>query len=164
MNFFGLLLAGAAIYYGVRLVRESKQKEKRNEEVKEPVRPRVSAPFQRNWIGDVHYKGKAFELNDMTILNGIGDVHFDLTSAIIPDGETVIVVQSFIGQIVFYVPDDLPLSVQASSLLGEVSVFHELYSGVNNHVHIASPSYKQESRRVKLVLHTIIGEVKVRAI
>lgn len=175
INFFGLIIAIIVFYYGFRLVRESKQSDSNEDDKKRTTTQTeknershgsafVPEPFQRSWIGDIRYTGEAFELRDLTILSGIGDTRFDLTNAIIPEGETVIFVQSFIGQIDFFVPDDLALSIQASSLVGEVSIFHETHSGVNNNVSIKSSDYKQQSRRVKLVLHTMVGEVKVKAI
>ncbi len=207
MNFFGLLVAIVALYYGFKLVRRSKedkpthresrstkkerkrtlnqegarefpekieineQKKEREEPPNEQGREKESrkrdyfeSTFHRSWIGDIHYTGEAFELKDITIWNGLGDVRFDLSKAIIPEGETVIVVQGIIGQIDFFVPDDLALSIQASSLLGDISLFHEKHSGINKQLSVASKGYKLASRRVKLVLSTMVGEVKVKAI
>lgn len=124
----------------------------------------METSFRHSWIGDVHYIGEAFELNDITIWNGLGDVRFDLSKAIIPEGETVIIVHGIIGQIDFYVPDDLALSVQAASLIGEISLYHEKYGGFNRKLGVATIGYKEAPRRVKLVLSTMIGEVKVREV
>ncbi|MCM3712649.1 cell wall-active antibiotics response protein LiaF [Halalkalibacter oceani] len=123
-----------------------------------------TATVRRSWIGDIHYRGEAFELSDLTIWNGIGDVRIDLSRAIIPEGETVIIVQGGICQVDFYVPNDLATSIQASSLLGSVSLFHEKHEGLNSQLAIATKGYKSAPRRVKLVLSTVIGEVKVRDI
>ncbi|KHF42035.1 cell wall-active antibiotics response protein LiaF [Halalkalibacter okhensis] len=194
MNFMGLLIAIAALYFGIRLVRSpSKEKDdsekvhdklekklrkaerklhKFNEKTQvedEPKRTKdnrtVFTPTMRkSLIGEVHYLGEAFELNDLTIWNGIGEVRIDLSRAIIPEGETVIVVQALIGEVDFYVPEDLAVSIQASSIIGEVSLFHESHGGINQQLSIASKDYKQAPRRVKLILSTFIGDVKVRAI
>lgn len=120
--------------------------------------------IRRNWIGDIHYTGEAFELNDLMIWNGIGDVRLDLTKAMIPEGETVIIVQGMICQINFFVPDDLAVTIVASSFVGEVSLFHEKQDGLNQQLSVATKGYKQAPRRVKLVLSSVIGEVKVRAV
>ncbi|NEU31525.1 hypothetical protein GN156_12195 [bacterium LRH843] len=199
MNFFGLLIAAIALYYGIRLVRQSNEKDeesagkrqrwkitkkKRNREQSEQVEKenlvqigrkanesfehdrfeRMYPTIRRSWIGDIHYTGEAFVLNDLTIWNGIGDVRLDLSKAIIPEGETVIVVQGIIGHIDFYVPDDLALSIQATSMIGETTLFHEKYGGLNKHLSIATKGYKTSPRRVKLVLSTYIGEVKVKEV
>ncbi len=208
MNFVGLLIAGAALYYGVRLVRSSdKKKEKRTErrkqrkekeaelgidekdmvykqeqketelkqqeqvdsppqsiEIERKEKERFIPTIRRSWIGDIHYTGEAFELSDLTIWNGIGDVRLDLSKAIIPEGETVIIVQGIICEIDFYVPEDLAVAVQATSMVGGVSLFHEKHEGLNQQLSVATKGYKQAPRRVKLVLSTFVGEVKVRTV
>ena len=184
-NFIPLLIGILALYYGLRLVRSPSKKETRRVRTKKaedvtkkevveeeiPIQNDIKeervvfAPtMRRSVIGDIHYIGEAFELNDLTIWNGIGDVRLDLSKAIIPEGETVIIVQCMIGQIDFYVPEDLTISIQASTIIGEVSLFHEKHEGINQQLSIATKNYKQASRRVKLILSTVIGEVKVRVI
>ncbi|GAE35688.1 cell wall-active antibiotics response protein LiaF [Halalkalibacter akibai] len=184
-NFIPLLIGILALYYGLRLVRSPSKKETRRVRTKKaedvtkkevveeeiPIQNDIKeervvfAPtMRRSFIGDIHYIGEAFELNDLTIWNGIGDVRLDLSKAIIPEGETVIIVQCMIGQIDFYVPEDLTISIQASTIIGEVSLFHEKHEGINQQLSIATKNYKQASRRVKLILSTVIGEVKVRVI
>ncbi|MDT8862009.1 cell wall-active antibiotics response protein LiaF [Alkalihalobacillus sp. MEB130] len=192
MNFMGLLIAFAALYFGIRLVRSPKREKRekhskrvRKENVHEPIKKQMdnqnesftdttndavedrivfTPTMRRSLIGEVHYLGEAFELHDLTIWNGIGEVRIDLSKAIIPEGETVIVVQTFIGEIDFYVPEDLAIAIQASSTIGEVSIFHEKHGGINQQISIATKDFKQSPRRVKLILSTFIGEVKVRVV
>ncbi|WP_062050610.1 cell wall-active antibiotics response protein LiaF [Bacillus sp. JCM 19034] len=182
INFFSLFIAGIAIYFGIRLIRSNKndKAEKENiyetnwdlddieeEELKEEEKSSLlkydSPIVRRSIIGEIDYR-EAFELQDMTIWNGIGEVRLDLSRAIIPEGETVVIVQGLIGEIQIYIPDDLAVSVQASSLLGEVTVLHERHSGINPHLSITTIGYKESTRRVKLVLSVSIGEVKVRSL
>jgi lia operon protein LiaF len=188
LNLIPLLIAVIALYYGLKLVRSpskiqtKKEVEKETEknlaetstviesnETKfnqgtEEERVVFTPTMRRSFIGDIHYTGESFELNDLTIWNGIGDVRLDLSKAIIPEGETVIIVQCIIGQIDFFVPEDLFINIQASTIIGEVSLFHEKHDGINQQLSIATKNYKQAPRRVKLILSTVIGEVKVRAV
>ncbi|WP_100406555.1 cell wall-active antibiotics response protein LiaF [Bacillus solitudinis] len=120
--------------------------------------------IRKSLIGDIHYTKEQFELRDMTIWNGFGDVRLDLSKAIIPEGESVVIIQGLIGQIDVYVPDDLAITVQASAIIGDVSLFHEKHGGVNQQLYVSTQSYKQAPRRVKFILSTVIGEVKVRAV
>ncbi|WP_053070381.1 cell wall-active antibiotics response protein LiaF [Alkalihalobacillus pseudalcaliphilus] len=120
--------------------------------------------IKRHILGDIRYKRREFELKDMTIWNGIGDVKVDLSRAIIPEGEHIIIIQVIVGQIDIYIPEDLQVAIQAYSLIGDVAIFHEKHSGFNKQIHVADPSYKQSPRRVKLILNTLIGEVRVRSI
>ncbi|GAE30382.1 cell wall-active antibiotics response protein LiaF [Alkalihalobacillus hemicellulosilyticus] len=180
INFFSLFIAGVAIYFGVRLLRsnnkdnqkniyETKWETDENDQKEEEPRQEHSAfhndapIIRRSIIGEVDYR-ESFELRDMTVWNGIGEVRLDLSRAIIPEGETVVIVQGFIGEVQVYIPDDLAVSVQASTILGEVAVLHERHSGINPNLSITTKGYKESSRRVKLILSTSIGEVKVRSL
>ncbi|KGA98076.1 hypothetical protein AJ85_07270 [Alkalihalobacillus alcalophilus ATCC 27647 = CGMCC 1.3604] len=120
--------------------------------------------IKRNILGDIHYNREQFELKDMTIWNGIGDIRVDLSRAIIPEGEHIIIIQAVIGQVDLYVPEDLKVTIQAYSFIGDVSIFHEKHSGFNQQIHIAPSDYKQSPRRIKLILNTLVGEVRVRSI
>ncbi|MDV2686288.1 cell wall-active antibiotics response protein LiaF [Alkalihalophilus lindianensis] len=120
--------------------------------------------IRKNFLGDIHYMDKQFELRDVTIWSGLGTVKMDLSKAIIPEGESIIIIQGVIGEINVYVPDDLAVAVQASSLAGEMTIFHEKHSGINQQINHAPASYKQSKRRVKLVLSMVLGEVTVRKI
>ncbi len=145
----------------------SEQKQEKNDQQEKQLKEEriiFTPTMRRTLIGDIRYLGEPFELDDLTIWNGIGDVRIDLSKAIIPEGETVIIVQAIIGQIDFYVPEDLAIAIQASSTIGEVSLFHESHGGINQQLSIATKEYKKAPRRVKLILSTFIGEVKVRAV
>ncbi|MCK0471152.1 cell wall-active antibiotics response protein LiaF [Halalkalibacter sp. APA_J-10(15)] len=180
INFFSLFIAGVAIYFGIRLLRSNNNGNQENiyetkwetdENDQKEIEPRQEhsayhddAPLiRRSIIGEIDYR-ESFELRDMTVWNGIGEVRLDLSRAIIPEGETVVIVQGLIGEVQIYIPDDLAVSVQASTILGEVAVLHERHSGINPNLSITTKGYKESSRRVKLILSTSIGEVKVRSL
>ncbi|WP_017728663.1 cell wall-active antibiotics response protein LiaF [Halalkalibacterium ligniniphilum] len=211
VNLFGLLFAGAIVYYGVKLLggkdteKQDKKKARRRERKKANKRDQdkeqwyqeeegdrpvsqdetfsfhrsetetkkdekkqetiyVSPSMRRSLIGEIHYVHDQFELQDTTIWNGIGDVKMDFSKAIIPEGETVVIIQEVIGNIHLFVPEDLAVSIQASTWIGEISLFQRKQSGFNQTISIATKEYKQSPRRLKLVISTGIGEVKVRAV
>ncbi|UOE95509.1 cell wall-active antibiotics response protein LiaF [Alkalihalobacillus sp. LMS39] len=121
----------------------------------------TSPTFRSTLIGDLHLLSR-FELQDMTIRNGIGDIKVDLSKAIIPEGETVVVVQGWIGDIDIYIPDDLDVTVQAMVSIGELDVFENNQSGFNRNLSVTTKGYKQAQRRVKIILSLFIGDIDVR--
>lgn len=178
LNFFSILISAVVIYFGVRLLKSNKYKEEmaeerkrsRNDQLDQEEHQDYSTSFdndtpivRKSLIGEVNYS-KSFELKDMTIWNGIGEVRIDLSRAIISEGETVIIAQGLIGEIHFFIPDDLAVSIQASTMVGEVALLHEKHGGINQQLSITTKGYKEAPRRVKLVLSMAIGEVKVRAL
>lgn len=116
------------------------------------------------FIGDYHLMGRPFELEDLTIRNGVGDVKIDLTKAIIPEGETVIAVQAFIGDVDIYVPYDLDLSVIASVTIGDLEILSEKQGGFGRQVSIKTKNYETSTRRVKLILSLTIGDIDVKVL
>lgn len=122
----------------------------------------VSPTIKSSFIGDIRLTKERFELRDMNIRNGIGDIKIDLSRAIINEGETVIVIHGLIGDIDIYVPYDLDVSVQASVTVGDIEVFENRQSGFNRNIFVESKEYSQSPRRIKIVLSLFIGDLDVR--
>lgn len=115
-------------------------------------------------LGDFHLMNHHFELEDLIIRNGIGDVKIDLTKAIIPEGETVLVVSAWIGDIDIYVPYDLDLAVSATVTIGDLDILSDKQGGFQRHVSLKSKNYGASKRRVKLILSLLIGDIDVRVL
>ncbi|MFV8826890.1 cell wall-active antibiotics response protein LiaF [Alkalihalobacterium sp. APHAB7] len=136
---------------------------KEKPKLEEPVKKVHTTPsFRSALIGDFRLLSDRYELQDMNIRNGIGDIKIDLSKAIIPEGETVIVIHGWIGDIDVYVPYDLDLSVQAMVTVGDLDILDSRQSGINRNIAVATKDYKQAPRRVKLVLSLLIGDIDVR--
>lgn len=158
INIFGLIVAGVIIFIGYQML---KQDDKRH------VGDEAESTYQTSnvkkfFIGEVHYTRSRFELEDLTIQHGIGDVKIDLTKAIIQDGETVVMINGWIGDIDIFVPYDLPVSVDVSVVLGDLEVFGKKEGGVNPQISIQTNGYNEAPKKVKLVLSLLIGDIDVR--
>lgn len=55
-----------------------------------------------------------FDLNDLNVSGFIGDIKIDLSKAMIPEGESTIVISGVIGNVDIYVPSDLEVAVRLS--------------------------------------------------
>lgn len=118
--------------------------------------------FRNSLIGDFHLLDNRFELDDMNISYGIGDVKIDLSKAIIPEGESSIVISGFIGDVDIYVPYDLDVSVNASATFGELKVLGYKQGGVNRQIGLSTKGYDEAASKVKISISTFIGDVEVR--
>ncbi len=188
INIVGVIIASIFIYFGYRLMSGEKEKPKEEtspyheqphsnhetviEKKENPDEHKfgdthfdkkifTSPTFRSSLIGDLHLLSR-FELKDMTIRNAIGDIKIDLSKAIIPDGETVIVVNGWIGDIDIYIPDDLDISIQAMVSLGELDIFDNNQSGFNRSISVTTKDFKDAPKRVKIVLALFIGDIDVR--
>lgn len=163
INIFGLIVALVFIYFGYQLLKKDKPEDAENHNQEEPFQSHTNAKnVKKSFIGEVHYTHGRFDLEDLTIQQGIGDVKIDLTKAIIRDGETVIIINGWIGDIDIYVPYDLNVSVDASVILGDLEVLGQREGGVNRNISMRSNEYDEATKKVKLILSLFIGDIDVR--
>lgn len=103
-----------------------------------------------------------FELYDMKINNGLGDVKIDLSQAIIAHGDTTIEIFAGLGDVQLYVPYDLDVYVQASVLIGTLDVLNYKQSGFTRRTQTKSAGYNEATKRVNILVTLGIGDVDVR--
>lgn len=115
-------------------------------------------------IGDFHLTSGRFELRDLHIWHGVGDVKIDLSRALIPEEETFLIVNGWIGDVTIYVPIDLSVAVAAEVTLGDLEVFGHRQGGLNRQVVMKAQDYDKATRKVKIIVSLIVGDVDVRYI
>ncbi|SFG38442.1 Cell wall-active antibiotics response 4TMS YvqF [Desulfotomaculum arcticum] len=103
-----------------------------------------------------------FELHDMKINNGLGDVKIDLSQAIIAHGDTTVEIFAGLGDVQLYVPYDLDVCVQASVLIGTLDVLNYKQDGFTRRTQTKSAGYDEATKRVNIVVTLGIGDVDVR--
>lgn len=122
------------------------------------------AETRSTFIGDFHLTSGRFELTNLHIWHGIGDVVIDLSRALIPEEETLLVVKGWVGDLTIYVPVDLPVSVNAAVTIGDLEVFGHRQGGLNRQVMMRSEHFDNAPRKVKLILSLHIGDIDVKYI
>lgn len=118
--------------------------------------------FRSSLIGDLHLLHHRFELGDMNISNGIGDIKIDLSKAIIPEGETTIAISGLIGDVDIYVPQDLEISTAAAVTIGDLEVLGHKQGGISRQIDLTTNGFKEADRRVKISVSLFIGDIDVR--
>ncbi|MGG1637365.1 cell wall-active antibiotics response protein LiaF [Paenibacillus sp. FSL K6-3182] len=115
------------------------------------------------FIGDIHIGHDYWDLKPLNISHFIGDTVLDLTKAQVSMGETKIHVSSFIGDVKVYVPNDYEVGVQvvSSAFIGDVKVLGQKEGGLFTNINIQSPTYQEANKKIKLVVSTFIGDVRV---
>lgn len=86
----------------------------------------------------------------------------DLSTAILEQKETTLVLQGLIGNVNLIIPEDVGASVSASVMIGQASVYNQKETGVWNKVNWTSPNYETSDQQVKLVLSYLVGDIQVR--
>ncbi len=188
INVFQLVITILLVYFGYRMIRSHKAPQEddpppeigtsimEEQEVPPPPprRPFTEAPNPRQiirpkesrsvLIGDFHLTSGRFELENMHIWHGIGDIVVDLSRAVIQEQESFLVINGWIGDITIYVPVDLPVAVSAEVTIGDLEVLNHRQGGLNRQIVMRSENYDQASRKVKLNISLIVGDVDVKYI
>ncbi len=112
-------------------------------------------------IGDLSVGIQPWVLKDICLSNGIGDIRINLATAHIEDGNYVINIQGFIGDVRIIVPENLDVRVDAKIRIGDIEVFDEAYSGTARSVHMEDPSYESSKRRCHIDVSLTIGDIEV---
>ncbi|WP_419874402.1 cell wall-active antibiotics response protein LiaF [Candidatus Pristimantibacillus sp. PTI5] len=115
------------------------------------------------FIGDIHIGHDYWDLKPLNISHFIGDTVLDLTKAQVAQGETKIHISSFIGDVKVYVPNDYEVGVQvvSSAFIGDVKILGQKEGGLFTNINIQSPSYIETDKKIKLIVSTFIGDVRV---
>ncbi|MCA0755488.1 cell wall-active antibiotics response protein [Paenibacillus sp. N4] len=115
------------------------------------------------FIGDIHIGHDFWDLKPLNVSHFIGDTVLDLTKAQVAPGETKICISSFIGDVKVFVPNDFEVGVQvvSSAFIGDVKVLGRKEGGMFNNIHIQSPLYTESDKKIKLIVSTFIGDVRV---
>nr|WP_161798271.1 cell wall-active antibiotics response protein LiaF [Aneurinibacillus tyrosinisolvens] len=170
----GFTLSAAFIYMGYRMIRS------KNKEIEVPPLPaREEEPVfhspetafhtysmgspqnKHSLIGNLFLTGGRWDLHDMNIWHGIGDVKIDLSRAHINEGETIIIINGWIGDIDIYVPYDLDISLTASVNFGDIDVFGNKQGGINRSMTLSTSGYRESGKRVRIVVSLLIGDIDV---
>lgn len=115
-------------------------------------------------IGDFHLTSGRFELNELHIWHGIGDVVIDLSRAMVMQEEAFLTVDGWVGDVTIYVPVDMPVAVTAEVSLGDLEVFGHRQGGISRSVMVRSEQYEQAAQKVHLQISLLVGDIKVKYI
>ncbi|WP_297990807.1 cell wall-active antibiotics response protein LiaF [Anoxybacillus sp.] len=121
--------------------------------------------FQNMLFGRQKTPGHAYEWSDVNIQIGVGDTVIDLSYAVVPKGEAVIVVRGWIGNVHIFVPYEMEVSVAHSVLFGASSIFTMETERLWNQTFIyQTPAYETAEQKIKIITSMAIGNVEVKRI
>ncbi|MFC7439817.1 cell wall-active antibiotics response protein LiaF [Laceyella putida] len=170
------------ISFGYRLFTNGRVPERQTEERKNGKRPTEhdgtkrtdmftsgnlrfkTPPFRGSLIDSLYLINQRYELTDINLSSGISDIKMDLSKAMIPEGESTIVISGLLGDVDIYVPDDLDVAVAATVSVGHLDILGHKQGGVNRQVLLETQDYRQARRKVKISISLLAGDVGVRCL
>lgn len=112
-------------------------------------------------IGDVSFKQANWSVEPMELYNTIGDYFLDFSQAYIPEKETPIIVQGWIGDVKMIIPEDVPVFVQSYVKVGDIRIFDKKTDAINRGLTYQSPGYEEAMRKLKISIELKIGSVRI---
>ncbi|MFD2443114.1 cell wall-active antibiotics response protein LiaF [Bacillus sp. CGMCC 1.16607] len=112
-------------------------------------------------IGDVEMKKSNWSLEPMNLYNTIGDYFIDFSKAYIPEKETPILVQGWIGDVKMLVPDDVAVKVEAKVKIGDIRIFDIRSSDINRQLVYQTPEYDDYIKKLTIRIELKIGSVRI---
>lgn len=118
----------------------------------------------RSVIGEFNRGGNGWVAEDTYLEFAAGSVKFDLTRAIIPEQTITLDITGTVGDIVIYLPENLPLKAHCYTAIGDIKVLHEQKSGFENMITLETPDYASATRKVEIISRLKVGSISVRQI
>jgi predicted membrane protein len=112
-------------------------------------------------IGKVDVRPEGWELTDLEVQSGIGDIHIDLSRAQIPTGESRIVISGWVGDVSVTVPPSVAVSANGRVSVGTVTILGQKSDGLQRALAVDSPDFAAAERRIRIEVDLIAGNARV---
>lgn len=114
------------------------------------------------YFGDTVIGRQPWELRELRIRTGLGDVRIDLTTATIPTREGVLDVSGLVGDVRILLPRDLEVKAHGSAGAGSIYVLGRRSDGLFPNVEYTSPGFNEATKRVNVEVSLATGDIHIR--
>ncbi len=115
-------------------------------------------------IGDINLNNDNWSVEPMKLFNSIGDYFIDFSKAYIPEKETTIEINGWIGDVKILIPDDLPVQIEGEVKIGEFRIFNSSKDGISNSLTYKSSEYDQAIKKINLQIYLKIGDIRIERV
>lgn len=115
-------------------------------------------------VDSLKFNEQDWALEPMDRFVNIGTFFFDFSKAIIPIGETAILLKGNVGDIKILAPDHLPLFVTLKSNVLSADVFGKKENGLRLESDFKSPGYDDAERRIRILIDYHVLDVKIKQV
>jgi predicted membrane protein len=117
---------------------------------------------QANVFGNVEVSLMSQNFTGGSVSTVFGECRIDLSRTVLADGENTLTVSGVFGTVLLALPAGAAFSLSAHAFLGSVQVPGNQQSGVSPTVVLESPDYTRASKKLRVRLSQVFGEVEVR--
>ncbi|MDP5272513.1 cell wall-active antibiotics response protein LiaF [Chengkuizengella axinellae] len=119
---------------------------------------------KQNLVQSVKWNKNQWTLKNMMIRSIVGEIHMDVSHALIDERETTIILQGVVGDIDIIVPDHIGVTIDATLIVGEIGVNWEKEAGMMNKFTWASPNYASSDIKLNFMISYIVGDIDIKII
>ncbi|WP_188454064.1 cell wall-active antibiotics response protein LiaF [Virgibacillus oceani] len=135
-----------------------------NDSTAEPV-IRIDPMFKHRLFGDQKTTEHAYKWQDINIHGIYGDRVIDLSNTVLPNDTSVISIRHFVGNIEIYVPYEVEVSINHSSIFGRAHIFGKKHWNLMNQTLLyQTENYDTTYPRIKIVTSLVSGDIEVKRI
>lgn len=127
----------------------------------QPQSNQRSLLLQKNIIQYENSEQTDFESHDINLIYFGGNNIVDFGNTMLPDKETVVVIQKMYGRIRIIVPIEVGISLNVSAVSGKVIFEQESYPLTGENFQWMSPEYLNSPRQLRFVISVAFGDVEV---
>jgi lia operon protein LiaF len=121
--------------------------------------------FHNQLFGRQQTPNYVYEWNNINIQRGVGDTVIDLSYTILPKGENIISIRSFVGNLQVLVPYDVEVQIHHTVLAGRANIFQNQEQRVYNQIFsYQTEGFVKAETKVHLVTSVLIGDLEVKRI
>lgn len=119
------------------------------------------ANVSQKFLGDIRREGP-WQATDEEFRIFIGDVELDMTQANIPDGETVIRIFGFIGDVNVTIPKGVGITTSSTAFITDAKVLDQKQEKFFTPIQLTSDNYTTIKRKIRLETTFFINDLNVR--
>lgn len=119
---------------------------------------------KNRFVTSVNFSKENWEVQDIDMWTGVGDLYFDFSKAYIPNRETTIRLKGYVADIQMKLPDNVAYKIYARVNIGEVQLFDDTRSGLNNVIEFISDDYDLATRKLNIYMNYQVGDITVLSV
>jgi hypothetical protein len=112
-------------------------------------------------LGEIR-RGGVWQVKAEELWTFIGDTKLDFSQAQLPEGETMIRINNFIGDITLSVPPGFALALNTDTVISSVKWFGAKQDQVLSGLELTTPEFANSDRSVRVKVFSLIGDIKVK--
>ncbi len=117
---------------------------------------------EANTFGDIVLRTASKQFQGGSINGVFGDIRLDASEAELAEGEHTLTINGVFGDARLILPKGAAIAVNSSTVFGHVEVFDARQGGISPALNLESPGYGAASRKLRVRVSQVFGDVEVR--